>query len=142
MGWLPIVFMKEFLYPRVVKCFYYSMKFEDEGPISTTVNGVQINLDVAQLCQILDIPNEGACLYEAKKWPRVEGLKPTKAIQRLYGYQKSGRPTSHSLTVLSRILQHMILYIFIPKRGHRDNVSFLEAFLVDNILTERNINMG
>ena len=44
--------------------------------------------------------------------------------------------------MLSRILQHMISYIFIPKRGHQDDVSFLEAFLVDNILTERKINMG
>ena len=51
-------------------------------------------------------------------------------------------PTSHSLTVLSRILQHTILCIFIPKRGHRDDVSFLEAFLVDNILTKRKVNMG
>ena len=36
----------------------------------------------------------------------------------------------------------MISYIFIPKRGHRDDVSFLEAFLVDTILTERKINIG
>ncbi|KAJ9691536.1 hypothetical protein PVL29_013652 [Vitis rotundifolia] len=112
MGWLPIVSVKEFLYPRVVKCFYCNMKFEDERPISTTIN---------------DIPNEGVCLYEAKKWPRVEGFKVAEAIQRLCGYLKSGRPTSHSLTVL---------------RGHRDDVSFLEAFLVDRILTERKVNMG
>ena len=86
MGWLPIVSVKEFLYPRVVKCFYCNMTFEDEGPISTTINGVQINFDVAELCQILDILNEGACLYEAKKWPRVDGFKPTEAIHRLCGY--------------------------------------------------------
>ena len=84
------------------------MKFEDEWPISTTINGVQINFDVAKLCQILDIPNERVCLYEAKKCPRVEGFKAAEAIQRLCGYLKSGRPTSHSLTVLSRILQPLI----------------------------------
>ncbi|KAJ9685258.1 hypothetical protein PVL29_017332 [Vitis rotundifolia] len=91
MGWLPIVSVKEFLYPR---------------------------------------------------WPRVEGFKPAEAVHRLCGYQKSSRPTSHSLTVLSCILQHMISYIFIPKGGHRDDVSFLEAFLVDSILTKRKINTG
>ena len=42
----------------------------------------------------------------------------------------------------SRVLQHMIPYIFILKGGHWDDVSFLEAFLVDNILTKRKINMG
>ena len=113
------------------------MTFEEERPISTTVNGVQIKFDVAKLCKILDILNEGAYLYESKKWPRVDGFKPTEAVQRLCGYQKAGRPTSHSLTMLSRILQHMISYIFIPKKGHRDDVSFLEAFLVDNIVTKR-----
>ena len=110
--------MKEFVYPRIVKCFYYNMKFEDEGPITTSINGVPINFDVAELCKILEIPNEGVCLYEGKKWPRVEGFKAAEAMQRLCGYPKSGRPTSHSLTVLSRILQHMISYNFIPKGGH------------------------
>ena len=42
MGWLPIVSVKEFVYPRVVKCFYSNMTFEDEGPITTTINGVQM----------------------------------------------------------------------------------------------------
>ena len=136
MGWLPIVSVKEFLYPKVVKCFYSNMTFEDEGPITTTINGVQIIFNVVELCQILEIPNEGVCLYEAKKWPRVEGFKPAEAIQRLC------RPTSHLLTVLSRILHHMISYIFIPKGGHRDDISFLEAFLVDSILTERKVNIS
>ena len=80
------------------------MTFEEEGPISTTVNGEEINFDVAELCQILDIPNEGACLYGSKKWSRVDGFKPAEALQRLCGYQKADKPTSHSLTVLSRIL--------------------------------------
>ena len=62
------------------------MTFEDEGPISATINGIQINFDVTELCQILDIPNEGPCLYESKKWPRVDGFKPAEAILRLCGY--------------------------------------------------------
>ncbi|KAJ9691724.1 hypothetical protein PVL29_013801 [Vitis rotundifolia] len=65
-----------------------------------------------------------------------------KVVQRLCDYQKAGRPTSHTLTMLSHILQHMISYIFIPKRGHRDDVSFFEAFLVYSILSERKINIG
>ena len=40
MGWLPIVSLNEFVYPKVVKCFYSNMTFEDEGPITTTINGV------------------------------------------------------------------------------------------------------
>ena len=36
----------------------------------------------------------------------------------------------------------MISYIFIPKSWHQGDVSFFEAFLVDNILPERKINIG
>ena len=104
MWWLPIVFVKEFLYPRLVKCFYCNIPFEEEWPISTTVNGVQIKFDVAELCKILDIPNEGSCLYEPKKRPRVDGFKPAKVVYRLCGYKKVVRPTSHLLTMLSCIL--------------------------------------
>ena len=35
----------------------------------------------------------------------------------------------------------MISYTFIPKGAHQDDVSFFEAFLVDNIPIERKINM-
>ena len=38
--------------------------------------------------------------------------------------------------------QHMINYIFIPKEGHRDDVSCFEGFLVDSILTHKRINIG
>ena len=67
MCWLPIVFVKEFVYPRIVKCFYCNMKLEDEGPITMSINGVSINFDVAELCKILEIPNEGVLCYEQNK---------------------------------------------------------------------------
>ena len=54
----------------------------------------------------------------------------------------TNRPTTQMLTMLSKILQHMISYIFIPKSRHQDDVSFIKAFLVDNNVTERKINMG
>ena len=73
------MFIKELVYPRLVKCFYYNMTLKKEGPISN-VNGIQIKFDVVELCTILDIPNEGACLYESKKWPRVDGFKPIEVV--------------------------------------------------------------
>ena len=54
----------------------------------------------------------------------------------------TNRPTTQMLTMLSRILQHMISYIFIPKSRHQDDVSFIKVFLIDNNVTERKINMG
>ena len=96
--------MKELVYPRVVKYFYFIMKFEEEGPITKNINGVEIMFDVVELCRILNILNEGFCLYESKKWTKVEGFKLVEVVHMLCGYEKVGRPTSHSLTVLSRVL--------------------------------------
>ena len=104
MGWLPIVSVKELVYPRVVKYFYFNMKFEEKGPITTNINGVEIMFDVVELCRILNIPNEGFCLYKSKKCPKVEGFKLVEVVHMLCGYEKVGRPTSHSLTMLSRVL--------------------------------------
>ena len=36
----------------------------------------------------------------------------------------------------------MICSILLPRGGHRDEVSYLEAFIVDSILTEKRIHMG
>ena len=104
------------------------MKLKNEGSITTNINAIEIMFDVTELYKILDIPNEGFCLYESKKWPMVEGFKLIEVVHRLCGYEKASKLTSHSLIVLSRVLRHMISYIFIPNGGHQDDVSFLEAF--------------
>ena len=78
-------------------------------------------------------------------WPTVPGFEPREAIQRLCGLpdaQGMGKPSAHSLTVISRILHDMVCSIFLPRGGHRDEVSYLEAFIVDSILTGRQIHVG
>ncbi|KAL6333027.1 hypothetical protein AAG906_020047 [Vitis piasezkii] len=40
------------------------------------------------------------------------------------------------------ILHHMLCSIFLPRGGHRDEVSYYEAFLIDSILTRRWIHLG
>ena len=56
--------------------------------------------------------------------------------------QGMGKPSAHSLAVSSRVLHHMICFIILPRGGHRDEVSYLEAFLIYSILMGRRIHMG
>ena len=49
---------------------------------------------------------------------------------------------AHSLMVISRVLHHMLCFIFLPWGGHRDEVSYYKAFLIDSILTRRQIHLG
>ena len=73
-------------------------------------------------------------------WPIVLGFKPREAIQRICGLldaHRMGKPSTHSLTVISRVLHHMLCFIFLPQGGHQDEVSYYETFLIDSILTRK-----
>ncbi|RVW63064.1 hypothetical protein CK203_063240 [Vitis vinifera] len=116
MGWLPVMTIFELIFPTLVRAFYSQVTYGLGGPVMST----------------------------AKAWPIVPGFKPREAIQRLCGLanaQGIGKPLAHSLTMTSRVLHHMICSILLPRGGHRDEVSYLEAFIVDSILTGRRIHV-
>ena len=84
-------------------------------------------------------------MYESKIWPTVLGFEPKEAIQRICGIpdgQGMGKPSTHNLTVISRVLHYMICSILVPQGGHEDEVCYYEAFLIDSILTGRRIYLG
>ncbi|RVW95254.1 hypothetical protein CK203_034189 [Vitis vinifera] len=127
------------------RAFYSRVTYGHGGLITSTVRGVQIHLDPESICRILDIPPGGLRVYDAKAWPTVPGFDLRKAIQRMCGLANApglGKPSAHSLTVTCRVLHHMIAYILLPHGGHRDEVSYLEAFLIDSIMTGRRIDVG
>ena len=48
----------------------------------------------------------------------------------------------HSLTSTCHVLHHIVSYCLVSRGGHKDEVSYLEAFLVDSILVARYVNIG
>ena len=62
-------------------------------------------------------------------------------MYRLANAQRMSKPLAHNLTVSSRVLHHMISSILLPLGGHRDEVFYFEAFIVDSILTGRWIHV-
>ena len=144
MGWLPVVTISEPVFPTLVWAFYSRATYGVGGPVLSIVRGVEIRLSPERISRILDIPSVGLCVYEAKAWPTVSGFEPREVVQRLCGLtdpQGMGKPSAHSLTVTSRVLHHMICSILLPRGGHRDEVSYLEAFIVDSILIGRRIHV-
>ncbi|RVW36694.1 hypothetical protein CK203_116660 [Vitis vinifera] len=112
MGWLPIVTISEPIFSTLVRAFYSWVTYELGGLVMSTVRGVEIRLSPESICLILDIPSVGLWVYEAKAWPIVPIFEPRKAIQRLCGLADA------------------------------QGVSYLEAFIVDSILTGRRIHVG
>ena len=145
MGWLPVVTIFEPIFLTLVRAFYSRVTYGLGGPIMSKVKGVEIRLSPESIWRILDIPSVGLRVYKAKAWPTVPGFKPREAVQRLcrlVDAQEMGEPSAHSLTVSSRVFHHMICSILLPRGGHRDEVSYFEAFIVDSILTGRRIHVG
>ncbi|KAL6324410.1 hypothetical protein AAG906_013014 [Vitis piasezkii] len=94
------------------------------GPLISTVRGVEIQLDPESIYCIFNIPPVG-----------LKDFRTGKCLG-------MGKPSAHSLTVSSRVLHQMIYFILLPRGGHRDEVYYLEAFLVDSILIGRRIHLG
>ena len=63
-GRLSLVFLNEASYSHLVRCFYSNMKYKDGGPTRIYVNEVEITFDVAKLCDILKIENDGISIFE------------------------------------------------------------------------------
>nr|CAN79914.1 hypothetical protein VITISV_027399 [Vitis vinifera] len=66
MGWLPIVTIFEPIFPTLVRAFYSRVTYGLEGPVLSTVRGVEIKLSPESICRILDIPSVGLRVYESK----------------------------------------------------------------------------
>ncbi|RVX16989.1 hypothetical protein CK203_003441 [Vitis vinifera] len=115
-GWLPVVTISGQIFSTLVRTFYSRVTYGLGGPIISTIRSVEIQLDPESICRIFDIA--------------------------LVGLKGMGKPSTHSLNVSSRVLHHMICSILLPQGGHRDEVSYLEAFLIDSILIERRIHVG
>ena len=86
-------------------------------PIISTVRGVEIQLDPKSICCIFNIAPIGLRVYESKSWPAVLGFEPKEAIQIMCGLanaKEMGKPSVHSLTVIIRVIHHMICSILLP----------------------------
>ncbi|RVW86579.1 hypothetical protein CK203_045609 [Vitis vinifera] len=136
---------KEPIFSTLVRAFYSRATYGLGGPIISIVRGVEIQLDPESICRIFDIAPVGLKVYESKAWPIVPGFEPREAIQRMWELEDThemGKPSAYSLTVISGVLHHMICSIPLPRGGQRYEVSYLEVFLMDSILTGRQIHVG
>ncbi|RVW72702.1 Retrovirus-related Pol polyprotein from transposon RE1 [Vitis vinifera] len=106
------------IFPTLMRAFYSRVTYGLAGPVMSTVRGVEIRLSPESIYRILDIPSVG--------------------LQVCLGM---GKPSAHNLTVSNRVLHHMICSILLPRGGHRDEVSYFEAFIVDLIMTGRRIHV-
>ena len=115
MGWLPMITILEPVFTTLVRAFYSRANYDIGDLIISIVQGVEIRLDLEGICCIFNIAPVGLRVYEFKMWPTVLGFEFREAIKRiceLLNAQGMGKPSAHSLMVISRVLHHMLCSIF------------------------------
>ena len=66
MGWLPVVTVSEPIFLTLARAFYSRMTYGIGGPIISTIRGVEIHLDLENICRIFDIVPVGLKVFESK----------------------------------------------------------------------------
>ncbi|RVW96470.1 hypothetical protein CK203_029751 [Vitis vinifera] len=126
-----VVTISEPIFPTLVRAFYSRATYGLGGPVLSTVRGVEIRLSPESICRILDIPSlDSECMR-----PRRGPLCRDSSLERLFRgcadlpIPGDGQTIDSQPNVTSRVLHHMICSILLPRGGHRDEVSYLEALL-------------
>ena len=144
-GWTPVVSLVEPVYTQLVQCFYSKAHFTHRALIDYTLRGKDIQLTPCKICEILGVSCEGLLMDDMKTWPNILGFVPFDAIEHLcevpvgHGLRK---PNAHSLSIKCSILHHIITFSIIQPGGHKEELSYLEVFLVDSLLMSRRVNLG
>ena len=148
MGWLPIMIVKEPIYPKLIRAFYIkNVVVHVGGPItiSCSLRGVNRMLNEEKICEILRVQSDGDKVYESNSLPNIDNFVVREVIQLLCGGlvpYDHGKSNVHSLTPPSHVLHHIVTYSLVPRGGHRNEVLYLEAFLVYSIIVGRHLNIG
>ena len=145
MGWTLVVSFVEPVYTQLVWCFYSKVHFTHGAFIDCTLRGKDIRLTPCKIFEILGVSCEGLLVDDMKTWPNIPGFVLSEAIEPLcevpvdHGLRKSN---VHSLSIKCCVLHHIFSFSIIPRGGHKEELSYLEAFLVDSLLMGRRVNLG
>ncbi|PON34821.1 hypothetical protein PanWU01x14_341200 [Parasponia andersonii] len=113
-----------------------NLKSEVHG-ITCTLKGKVIDMNVSDLCAILEIPNEGG--HPINLMGDFDEVTTLKNLTRNGNYYPNC--TANHLNIHSRLLHHYITYNILPRTGHREVVHPLDIFLINSIIMGKAINL-
>ena len=105
---------------------------------------MEFDIDASELCYLLSIPSTGVRVLKSKTWPQVEGFDPVVAVRHLIGSTAYavGQLQANNLTLEACLLHQIIGRCILPRGGHWNEVSYLDAFILDSIIVKRPVDLG
>lgn len=133
-----------------MKVFYSNMEIsaEEKNHVKTSVAGIPIEYNVAQLNTILGTKDEGLELYSSRKELTFARCTHINAVRNICRWSdlsddvcKIKFPTQY-LCLQVRILHNILQHVVSPRGRHADQVTRLDVALLYCILRGRRLNFG
>ena len=148
-GWGNLLNMGTEVYPKYIRLFFATLTVGWEAgglfTVKSSIGGHEIILNEAILSEILGIPHVGIRAYEIKTWPVCKGFDYGEALAYLLGNDVAENAPrkifANQLPLRSRLLHLICTHNLIPRSGHREEVTFMDVFVVERLLKERKFNL-
>ncbi|KAB1220626.1 hypothetical protein CJ030_MR3G009424 [Morella rubra] len=148
-GWRNLLDMGNEVFPKYVRIFFSNMiiGWEARGlfPVRSMVGGREIILNEVILGDILGIPHVGIWAYEFKTWPVCKGFDYGEALVYLLGNgvaeDAPRKIHANQLPIRLRLLHLICTHNLIPRGGHREEVTFMDVFVIERLLKEKKFNL-
>ncbi|KAH9657240.1 Integrase catalytic domain-containing protein [Citrus sinensis] len=149
-GWINALLIEENMYPDLVKVFYSNMdcSAEKENRVITTVGRVLIEFDDSDLDNILGSSDDGLDIFSLRKPPEIDDYVHVDAVCNICRRNDLSVEdcTIHFRTQCLCLQTHFLLRIIqsivLPRSGHLDEVSHMDAAMIDCILRGRPVDLG
>ncbi|KAF9662218.1 hypothetical protein SADUNF_Sadunf18G0030400 [Salix dunnii] len=144
MGWYSLYEYKKPTCPKLMRMFFANMRVNVEPRIISTLQENPIEFNCAVLADILGISNDGPRVFEIKIIPTIEGFIYDYAVAlhtRNTEFAPGAKIKSQDLLLRPRLLHRIIAHNILPKKGHYDEVTFMELCLIDCMIQRRPINL-
>ena len=151
-GWRKVCSLQLDVFPRMIRIFYANL-----APLGTDLNnnfdgvwsyvgGKQIVMDFDLMNKLFKIPNRGPNIYGSRVEIECEDYDRVATMNQVTGLDFQANPLlrfrANQLNPLAKILLNIISNFLLPKKGHRDEVSYLETLFLDRLINHKPINLN
>uniref|UniRef100_A0A803N9L8 Uncharacterized protein n=1 Tax=Chenopodium quinoa TaxID=63459 RepID=A0A803N9L8_CHEQI len=122
-----------------VRKFYINLKQMVDRSLGSAVNDVEVNVSVASLAGLLNIPRDGFDEYSGDGWPTLIGVSPDEVHDFVFGGKvpkKAGTFKTGSLKEPVMLVLHSLCNKMIIPRAQENNVSLSRSTTPVIVLTK------
>ncbi|GFY80649.1 hypothetical protein Acr_01g0004580 [Actinidia rufa] len=146
LGWTNFYPLPKLAYTKLLRSFYYNLKVRNlnnlEYTIDSRVRGKDIIPNPKILSEIIGIPNEGKCIFISKTNHLDKFVSKKHMYEVISGEGKTMLTDVKHIRLEFRLFHRYIAHNIIPKAGHYNQVTNIDAFIIYKTAMEEPLNLN